>query len=363
MTTIETTTACRACGADLPAAARFCAHCGVARDGQPQQLPKRDPRRFATIALIGGVVFLIGWVAQDQLAGVKPTGHFSGATARNDEGELSTELTKLSEVARSRPDDIAGWKVLAGALVRELQGSEQPPSRVIFESMEAFTNILRLDPKDPDGLIAYADLSFNQRVFDKSVGLYERYLAVAPEDLNARSRYASALAFMQRYSDAVKELKAVLEKDPSNFHASAYLAITYAQMGKQAEAITSGEKALTLAPNDAARARFADFLKNVKTPPPGGGAPAAGAPTDASVEPTIVTALKNNPVAGPKFARFEAHGSTIHLHLREFPMSQMPPFAKDKFFAGLRGARGSFETAVFFETTTGQELERLDLTK
>jgi len=312
------------------------------------------------IVLLAGVVFGIGWTAQNQLAGTRPTGHFDVGTRTGGPAELSTELAQLVEAAQARPDDIVGWKMLAGALVRELQKSERPPSRIIFESMEALSNVLRLDPKDPDALIAFADLSFNQQVFDKAIGLYERYIAVVPDDLAARSRYASSLAFVQKYPEAIKELEGVLAKDPSNFHASAYLAITFAQMGRSADAITSGERALTLAPSDAARARFADFLKTVKSAPPVENTPSAPAIT---TEPAIVKALKGNPVAGPKFVRFEERDGEIHLYLNEFPMSQMPPFAKEKFFAGLRAAKGSFRTVVFFEASNGQELERLDLTK
>jgi tetratricopeptide (TPR) repeat protein len=322
---------------------------------------RRLPRlgEAAAIVALAGIVFAVGWSAQTELAGTSPTGHLEAGARTAGGAELSTELTQLVEAAQARPDDIIGWKVLAGALVRELQKSERPPSRIVFESMEALSNVLRLDPKDPDALIAFADLSFNQQVFDKAIGLYERYIAVVPDDLGARSRYASSLAFLQKYPEAIKELQGVLAKDPDNFHASAYLAITYAQMGRSAEALTSGERALTLAPSDAARARFADFLKTVKEAPPANGnaAPAGGA------EPEIVKALRQNQVAGPKFVRFEERGSEIHLYLNEFPMSQMPPFAKEKFFAGLRAAKGSFRTVVFFEASNGRELERIDFTK
>jgi tetratricopeptide (TPR) repeat protein len=314
------------------------------------------PRHIATVLATAAVVFGFAWSAQKKLAGEKPTGHFQ-SMAEPPSASLSPELKKLVEAARSRPDDLAGWKILTGALVRELQSAERPSTEIIFESMDALTNVLRLNPKDPDALIAFADLSFNQQVFDKAIGLYERYLTEQPEDLSARSRYASSLAFVQRYPDAVKELRAVLTKDPANFHAAAYLAITYAQMGEKSEALATGERALTLAPSDEARARFSDFLKTVKSDPPS--EPAALR----KAEPAVVQFLKNNPIAGPKFDRFEERGGELKVFFRDFPMEQMPPFAKDKFLGGVKGAAQGLSSVVFIDASSGKQLERLDLTK
>lgn len=348
-------TFCAACGATLPAGAKFCPQCGTPAGRAKKPKTVIYPRHIVTVLITAAIVFGFAWSTQRQLAGSKPTGHFQGASEAPS-ATLSPELKKLIEAARSRPDDIAGWKILTGALVRELQSAERPSTEIIFESMDALTNVLRLEPKDPDALIAFADLSFNQQVFDKAIGLYERYLAVQPDDLSARGRYASSLAFVQRYPDAVKELQAVLKKDPANFHASAYLAITFAQMGNPTEALTAGERAMKLAPNDEAKARFADFMKTVKgnsaTPP---------APSNPANEPRVVAFLRNNPVAGPKFVRFEEDGKNLKVFFKDFPMEQMPPFAKDKFLSGVKGAAAGLGSITFIDVATGRELEKVTL--
>lgn len=357
MTTSQKNNFCAACGAGLPDGAKFCPQCGTPAGRTKKPKTVIYPKHILTVLATAGVVFGFAWSAQNRLAGQKPTGHFQSAS-EPPSATLSPELKKLIEAARSRPDDIAGWKILTGALVRELQSAERPSTEIVFESMDALTNVLRLDPKDPDALIAFADLSFNQQVFDKAIGLYERYLAIQSDDLSARGRYASSLAFVQRYPDAVKELQAVLKKDPANFHASAYLAITYAQMGNPAEALTAGERAMKLAPNEEARARFADFMKTVKGE---GVAKTASAPSAPSNEPPVVAFLRNNPVAGPKFVRFEEEGKNLKVFFKDFPMEQMPPFAKDKFLGGVKAAAKGLGTVTFVDATTGRELEKVTL--
>ena len=345
---------CSGCGEALPAGAKFCPSCGTAIGRPKRPVVTLSPQRILALLGAAGLVFGFAWTAQNKLAGAKPTGHFQSPT-EPPSAALSAELKKLIEAARSRPDDLAGWKILTTALVRELQSAERPSTEIVFESMDALTNVLRLNPKDPDALIAFADLSFNQQVFDKAIGLYERYLVEQPEDLGARSRYASSLAFVQRYPDAVKELQAVIAKDPANFHALAYLAITFAQMGNQKEALTTGEKAMKIAPSDEARARFADFLKTVQGEAPAGGQ----APT--SKDPEVVAFLRNNPIAGPKFVRFEERGGEMRVFFKDFPMEQMPPFAKDKFLGGVRAAAKGLQRIVFLDAASGRELEKVEL--
>jgi tetratricopeptide (TPR) repeat protein len=241
--------------------------------------------------------------------------------------------------------------------------------------------VLKLKPDDANALIAMADISFNQQVFNKAADYYARYLGVQPNDNDARARYASALSFSGKFDDAIKELKGVLKKDPKNFHASAYLAITYAQMGKQPEAITAGEQALTLAPNEEARARFTNFLDEVKRPtkPAAQGEPApdaanvrgnttaalsqgaAAASASGGAAEALANVVRANSVAGPKFVEAKDQGQgVIALYFREFPMEGMPPFVKDKFVNGikLKAMDLNVSTLLFIDKDSGAEMVR-----
>jgi hypothetical protein len=81
----------------------------------------------------------------------------------------------------------------------------------------------------------------------------------------------------------------------------------------------------------------------------------------------FILSVKNNPVAGDKFSAHEGpKDGVLTLKFRNFPMAQMPPFAKNKFFdrlkEGLRvnGVSG-LKALEFVDAESGAVLERLSL--
>jgi tetratricopeptide (TPR) repeat protein len=217
---------------------------------------------------------------------------------------------------------------------------------IVFEAIDVFGRILQQEPNDPAALVMMADVSFDQRAFTKALDFYERYLKVDPNDLGARSRYASTLTFLGRYDDSIQELGKVLQSEPKNFPAMAYLAITYAQKGDIKTAKKIGGDALAAAPSEDARARFSSFVESLDQAKSEGDVGSVKQP-EADVTNQVakvggmdgfVAALRANPIAGPKFVRHVQEGATLRLYYREFPMSQMPPFAKEKFLGGIRSA-------------------------
>jgi tetratricopeptide (TPR) repeat protein len=211
-----------------------------------------------------------------------------------------------------------------------------------------------------------ADVSFDQKAFTKALDFYERYLSVEPTDLGARSRYASTLTFLGRYDDSVRELGKVLTDDPQNFPAMAYLAITYAQKGEIIKAKAIGSDALKMAPSEDARARFSSFVASLDQAAVGDASQPVTAQQDKSLGlGGFVKAVQSNPVAGPKFRGYEQAGpSTLRLKFKDFPMGQMPPFAKQKFFTGLKESLAKNNLAEismieFIDATSGEIIERL----
>jgi tetratricopeptide (TPR) repeat protein len=244
------------------------------------------------------------------------------------------------------PGDLTKLKVYAGMLGDAVRSKPDAPPALVFEAIDVFSRILQQEPDDPAALVMMADVSFDQRAFTKALDFYERYLKVDSNDLGARSRYASTLTFLGRYDDSIRELRKVLQVDPKNFPAMAYLTITYAQKGDISTAKKIGGDALAAAPSDDARARFSSFVASLDQASSTGEIGSAKQP-DVSTAPTqaqrggldgFTEALRSNPVAGPKFVRFERVGGALKLYYRDFPMSQMPPFAKDKFIGGIKSA-------------------------
>jgi len=196
-----------------------------------------------------------------------------------------------------------------------------------------------------------------------------------PEDNDARARYGSSLAFIGKFDSAFEELQTVLSADPDNFHAHAYMAIAYTQMGDNKLALSSGERALELAPTEEARARFSAFYKEiqekdiqVKQPEPLPGT-TRGTPSLPPQFAKVVKFVRGNPVAGPKLVGSEVgEAGVLMLFFRSFPMDQMPPFVKDKFLTSISDKIKSEKLAKvksvrFLDRESGKEMERIELKK
>jgi len=362
-------TACRRCGVSVTGAMRFCPSCGAS-------LAVRSAGFYRAVAgttlVVFGLAVGLRYVVQpprpELIAG-------SGGLPQHAAPEVNDpQLEAMRKEVDASPDDLGKLRVFAGMLGDKLRANPDAPQGLVFEAIDALSRILKAEPNDPGALVMMADLSFDQKAFTKAVDFYQRYLKLEPNDLGARARYASTLTFLGKYADSVSELNAVLAKDPKNFPAMAYLAITYAQSGDLAKAKEMGASALKAAPSEDARARFSTFVESLDegpVAPARRGAPEArgGAQTaqpQAGIE-GFVAVLRANPVAGPKFVSYElGKPNTIRLLFRNFPMQQMPPFAKEKFFSGLKKAAKDAQldgvtTLLFVDIDSGAEMESLSL--
>jgi len=316
---------------------RFCCGCG-------KRLVSRSKGYLPTAVGIAGLLLVSALGLQLGVRGSreKPAPHRTGVTQPSNqqaptEAE-SPQLAAMRQEVEKAPEDLSKLKMFAGMLGDALRSNPGASPALVFEAIDVFGRILQREPNDPTALVMMADVSFDQRAFTKALDFYERYLKIDPGDLGARSRYASTLTFLGRYDESIRELDSVLKTDPKNFPAMAYLAITYAQKGDISQAKKIGGSALQMAPSDEARARFSSFVASLET-----GAESetksGGAQAQSSGLAGFEQALRGNPVAGPKFVRIEADSTdTLKLIYRDFPMSQMPPFAKEKFLGGVKAA-------------------------
>lgn len=367
-------TTCGRCGSKVNAEMRFCPSCG-------RGLRSRA-RGFVPAAIgLSALLCVAGLGLQLMIRGTKvmhpvTRGNVS-ESLENSSSELSDpQLVAMRKAVEESPDDITRLKVYAGMLGDVLRANPGAQPALVFEAIDVFGRILQREPNDPAALVMMADVSFDQRAFTKALDFYERYLKVESHDLGARARYASTLTFLGRYDDSIKELEVVLKDDPKNFPAKAYLAITYAQRGDMGRAKQIGGEALALAPSDEARARFSSFVSSLDEAqadvmPQGSiNQAAAGnesAPSASSEKAGLIASLKANPVAGPKFVRVESSSANaIALFYKDFPMSQMPPFAKQKFISGVQAAikqngMTGIRTIEFRDAVSGSVMESTEM--
>lgn len=368
---------CAGCGGTLGAAMRFCPTCGKGQFAPPSGL-------WWKIAGTAVLFFAVPVGIKEGLTwkrGVdRPSKQFSAPEPDGHDAIDEAQVAAIKQELDAHPMDVGKMRELAAALTDKIRNSPEASPALVFETIDVLSKIVAIEPNDSEALLALADISFDRKAFTKALDFYQRYLKLRGDDAGARARYASTLTFLGRYDESIKELQTILAKDPKNFPALAYLAITYAQSGAVPKAKEVASQALAAAPSAEARERFSAFVTSLDSLPEKGGEQplpsqggAAGTPNGAQNGPSVastgltgfIAALKGNPVAGPKFVRHDvAADGSLRLFFREFPMAQMPPFAKEKFFSGLkRNVQGmqltSVKRIVFVDDASGGEMETL----
>ncbi len=324
---------------------------------------------------------------QTSFAGKKPDISYEDYTGS--EGSSSEEptkkaslapdpaLDKLRAEAQASPDDINKVRLLANALGERVANMERAPSELVFELIGTLKAILDKEPNDKQSLITMANVSYNNQAFDQAAKYYESYLKQAPEDFESRSTYASALTFLGKSKEAEAELALALKAQPTFFPALANRAINVGLSGTKEDAYAAMNAALPHAPDPETAAKLESFIKDLTTERPKStrGNVEKEAPVKAAAElapssqrfSQAADVVAQNPVAGPKFARFESNGDNLLLYMRDFPMAAMPPFAKDKFLNGVKEKIAALPTESqpkvieFLDEGTGTLLHKLVL--
>lgn len=330
---------CPGCAAPLQQPANFCAQCGFNLKNivASTALPKKA---WVSIGIVSLALFGAVWFLQGTIIGNAPSQSHSFPTASNNQDYVTDEIRQYKETAERSPSDIKSLKLYATALWNKLTELNPPPQQLLFDVIEVLGNILKLDPNEPQALVMMANVSFNQKIFDKAADYYARYLALNKDDFEARASYASALTFLGQFDKALTELDGIIKKNPNYFQGIAYKAITLAQMGRNKEALELGSKALSLSPNDEARARFGGFLDSLK----GSRGADSVAPMAGETSNPVDDFIKQHQIAGPKFVRSEISGTLISVYFKNFPMAAMPEFVRDSFVSKTKAAASKIQS-------------------
>lgn len=372
---MTTNTLCPKCSAKTIVDANFCAECGAQLRKAAEKL--RTPLVFtvATV-LLAATLSVMAWNMQAGLAGEKPKPTFDSGNIGNfqqahnfQQGTNDPIIDKLWDSAKADSNNVGVWWMLFTAIYQKqeiLAAGDPQRSAFALQMVDALNNVLRLEPKNTDALLAMAQVAFEQQAFVKANDYYERYLEVNPLDLKIKAQYASSLAFTGNLEKSKELLKSILEIDPNNFQALAYLSITLAQGGELKESREFGDKALVQAPSQEAKERLQKFLSHLQTNDVSTTTnPSINPPSEDStgkVIDQIVGIVKGNQIAGQKFVSHEVQGeSTLVIMMKDFPMAAMPPFAKEKFLSPIKAllGQGKLTTIKFIDLSSKEVLEEV----
>jgi tetratricopeptide (TPR) repeat protein len=327
------------------------------------------------LSLIGGSGFVVWGVTWGIAYGlhygegrVKPTKEFEVTGAAHSSLPISREaqrgedpaLAALRSEAESKGSDARAWKSLGEALMKKMSSSsnQEVDQGLVLEAIDSFLKAVQGDPKDSSSYLALADLSFERRVFDQSLNFYRKYLELEPGDGLARGRYASALTFLGKFDESIKELEFLLSQNTKDFQALAYLSIAYAQKGENNRARTYAQQALEVAPQEEARQRLLKYMESL----PGQKVSALPPPPSSESLRTFEAAIRRHPIAGSKIAgvTLEESDKKVMVSVKDFPMEAMPPFARKKFFETLFSypEASGLEEIIFIDEASKRELAR-----
>jgi tetratricopeptide (TPR) repeat protein len=435
---------CPHCGAPLLAGAKFCVECGRALDlaasGAGESGTTRGGARggrntittafvlvFVTITLVGlGVAAWIMMktpeVVSEQLAkapppavapGAEASGSGPGTNAANaapDQNvsanpaaggsqngglpaghptiELPTEarsfVDKIERDAIAKPKDVTAWNKFGAVAMRAAMFDQT----YYGKAEEAYGHALKLEPDNLDALRGIGDIDYDKQHYDEAVAAYEHYLKKKPDDPEVRTDLGTMYLYTGNADQAVVQYKKAVASKPGFFQAYYNMGIAYAQMNKPADAATTLNKALTLAPDDTARDQVKTLIAKLSgAPAPGASAsmqaasaatpaaakisntpaaavaakslagasspapaPSAAMAAKSSASPAaapspgeddfhdaVETMVRGLPIAGPKVTTVEWPDKLkAKVFMDHFPMDEMPPFAKTKFLTDLK---------------------------
>ncbi|MHB8381065.1 MAG: tetratricopeptide repeat protein [Candidatus Binataceae bacterium] len=381
---------CPHCGAPLMAGAKFCVECGRAlggaassaggaEAGKPSALAVAKeplPITFAFVAVFVAITVIglgaAAWIMLRTPAVVKqqvvsapgsnplPNGNASnslGGTAGNNAPnqlpaghpriQLPTEarsfIDKLEQDAKAKPKDAAAWIELGNVSMRAAMFDDT----YYIKATDAYGHVLKLDSDNLQALRGIGDIDYDTNKYDQAIAAYEHYLKKKPDDPEVRTDLGTMYLYTGNPDQALVQYQRALKIKPDMFQAYYNMGVAFAQQNKPGDAQAALTKAYSLAPDDNAKSQVKDLMAKiaggtgpVASVPPGanaaGSAPAVARPAT-TFQGDLEQIVRGLPIAGPKVGSFQWESKTrAKLLMDNFPMDQMPPFAKQKFLADLK---------------------------
>ena len=319
----------------------------------------------AALLLWSGAVTLSGHLARAP----ESLSHGRGGAARMGQPETKVELSEglqqLQKAVEAKPADLTARLEFARALRVEAYAKED--GELLMETVRAFSAVLDLEKEHPEALLSLASLCLEAGIIDKALTLYPRYLAQRPDDWRAKVDFALALLHAERAQEALPLLEEIAKVQPDLFQVRFAQALAYKLSGDIAAARGAADEAAKRAPNEEATARLKQFVESLDSPivdvgrsgPVKGGIDSS-APETLSPAKVVADYFHTHSIIGPKLKGISwPELNRAQIAVDNFPVEQMPEFARAKFLSGAKAhmkALGSTVTIVLVDATSKREL-------
>jgi tetratricopeptide (TPR) repeat protein len=290
--------------------------------------------------------------------------------------ELPTEarsfVDKIERDAIAKPKDVIAWNKFGAVSMRAAMFDQT----YYGKAEEAYGHVLKLDPDNLDALRGIGDIDYDKQHYDEAIAAYEHYLKKKPDDPEVRTDLGTMYLYTGNADQAVVQYKKAIAAKPGFFQAYYNMGIAFAQENKPDDAAATLKQAIAFAPDDTARDQVKDLLAKLsgapapaasasmqaasattpaaaavaKSPAAANSPAASGAMANTSASPAAAPAsngddfhdaveemVRGLPIAGPKVTTVEWPDKLkAKVFMTDFPMDQMPPFAKTKFLTDLK---------------------------
>lgn len=317
------------------------------------------------VLLYGGGLLLTSRLTESAEFTASKSARDAGAPSTGGEAEtppvLADSTKQLEEKLKGDPDNRQLMVELAAAYSQE--AAKNRNVGLLIRAVDLYQSVIKAEPSNSTATLSLALIMMDIGGYQRAVELFDSYLKVKPNDVRVRGDYALALIQAERLDDAEKQLQLII--DSKQYLVQSYLsrALIMKLRGSSEKVFAELDAAAAHAENDGDREKIAGFRAMLKSEPDTKLANAAGAtPSTATGSPAVVIGdyFKNHPIIGSKLQSVRwPTGNTAEVVVRDFPVEQMPPFARAKFVdsvSKMLGGLGEGFKVVLIDADSGKEL-------
>ncbi len=349
---------CPSCGARRQHQWRFCAECGAAVDAAAGDSTGR--RRSPAVGLaVFGVLVLAGVGMWLRILEPRERGGPPGSpTNRADAGDSGTPdslpeghppveqlsvpedvkqfIATLAEETARQPRDAAAWTKLAEVQYR----AARIDPTYYAAALGSYRHLREIDPGNADAIRGLANVHYDRQEYASARPFFEQYLKVRPDDRAAETDLATVRMNLGEVPEAIAGYREIIAADPTFVQAHYNLGVALHRTGDDAGAVAAFRRAKEVTTDERVRARIDLILGQrggvgvaaAADTVPAEATPGTGDSARTPFQQAVETFFRSHQIVGPKVVTIEWPGPiSAVVNVRDFPMSAMPPFAREKF--------------------------------
>jgi tetratricopeptide (TPR) repeat protein len=260
-------------------------------------------------------------------------------------------IATLVEEAERTPGSVEAWTKLAEVQYR---AARIDPS--YYEAaLNSYGHLQEIEPGNADALRGLANVRYDKQQYVSARPYFEQYLELRPDDHAAQTDLATVRMHLGEVDEAIAGYREIIAANPTFVQAHYNLGVALHRTGDDQGAIDAFRHAKEITTDDSVRARIDVImgqLGGVQQNMPAtagaarGTAPAVASATRTPFQESVETFFTTHQIVGPKLVAVEwAAPTDATVKVRDFPMTAMPPFAREKFTSRVRAALGEAKEA------------------